>query len=74
MVRDLIRDHHREAVFRAVVTGTSGNLVTVKRTGQTNADTQSYPALVSYSSPTADDEVLVVRVGDGYVVVGEITR
>jgi hypothetical protein len=64
----------RERVFIAIVTGTSGSLVTVKRLGQSAADTQSYPKLDSYSSPTADDEVEILKVGSGWIVQGKVTR
>lgn len=60
-------------VFRAVVTGTSGELVTIQRTGQAEPDEQSYPRLASYGSPEADDEVVVVWLG-GYIVVGKVVR
>lgn len=73
-VSDMVDGMFRERVFRATVTGVSGNLVTIQRPGQTAADTQSYPALASYGSPTATDEVLVIRLGDGWVVAGKIVR
>jgi hypothetical protein len=63
-----------ERVFSATVTGTSGNLVTIKRPGQVAADPQSYPRLVSYATPTAADEVMVLKLGDGWICVGKITR
>ncbi len=70
----LIRRNGRETMFRATVTGTSGNLVTVRRTGQLIPDVQSYAKLASYSSPVADDEVIVLRIGGGYIVLGKVTR
>ncbi len=73
-VAELIERKHREDVFRATVTGTSGNLVTIRRTGQASADPQSYPALASYSMPAANDEVIVMRVGDGLIVIGKVVR
>lgn len=59
-----------ENVFRATVTGTSGNQVTI--TSQRLNGT--FPRLVSYASPTADDEVVVAKLGSGWIVLGEITR
>lgn len=73
-VMDLFDRMFGERVFRATVTGVSGNLVTIQRPGQAAADAQSYPRLVSYTTPTAADEVLVVRLGDGWLVVGKVTR
>lgn len=63
-----------ERAFRAVVTGTSGNLVTIQRTGQSAPDPQSYARLASYSSPQVADEVLVARIGEGYIVLGKVQR
>lgn len=63
-----------ELLFRAAVTGTSGNLVTIRRFGQTAADTQSYARLASYSTPTAGDEVLCLKVGSGVIVIGKVLR
>ena len=63
-----------QRVFRAVVTGTSGNLVTIQRTGQAASDPQSYAKLASYSSPQVSDEVVVLRVGSGWIVMGRVLR
>lgn len=71
---ELFRQDQREQLFRAVVTGTSGDLVTIQRTGYSTPDTQSYPRLASYSAPQVNDEVIVARVGKGYVVLGEVLR
>ena len=65
---------YRERVFRAVVTGTSGEPVIIQRTGQANPDPQAYPRLESYESPAENDEVIVQRVGDGYIVLGKVAR
>ena len=73
-VRDLIRQESAGEVFRAVVTGTSGNLVTIQRTGQASADTQSYPKLASYSSPSVNDEVIALMVGGTPVILGKLSR
>ncbi len=64
----------RRNSFTAEVTGTSGNLVTIRRIGRTTADTQSYPKLASYGSPIVDDEVWVVRRGKGWLVTGKVVR
>ena len=73
-VAQLFDREYRARVFRATVTGTSGNLVTVQRPGQGSADAQSYPRLASYSSPVNGDEVLVIRLGDGLIVAGKVSR
>ena len=59
-----------ENVFRATVTGTSGNQVTITSPRVSG----TFPRLVSYASPTANDEVLVIKVGLSWLVVGEVTR
>ena len=73
-VRGLVDALWGERMFRATVTGTSGNLVTIQRTGQGSADPQSYAKLTSYSAPAASDEVIVVKVGGGWIVLGKVSR
>ena len=73
-VRKMINRVWRERLFRATVTGTSGNLVTIRRTGQSAADVQSYAKLASYSAPAADDEVIVAQIGRGWIVLGKVVR
>jgi hypothetical protein len=74
LVRETVESILGEFVFRAIVTGTSGNRVLVRRATQTAADAQAYPRLAAYSSPTVADEVLVIRLGGGFLVVGKIVR
>lgn len=69
-VEDTWRRMFGENVFRATVTGTSGNQVTIT-SSRLNG---TFPKIGSYSSPTADDEVVVARLGSGWIVLGEITR
>lgn len=73
-IQRLYEEWRRRDTWRGTVTGTSGNLVTVRRTGQSAADPQSYARLASYTSPTIGDEVVVVRVGEGEFVVGKVLR
>lgn len=73
-IRDAFDGYWRQRLFRAVVTGTSGNKVLIQRPGQSSADPQSYARLASYSSPQTNDEVLVAQVGGGYIVVGKVVR
>jgi len=70
--KDMFEKMWSSFVFRAVVTGTSGNLVLIRRTGQTVADTQAYARLASYT-PSVSDEVMVMWMG-GFIVIGKITR
>lgn len=63
------RDQDQQ-LFRATVTGTSGNKVIIQRVGQT--ETETIPALAAYSSPQANDPVVVARIGRGYVCLGKI--
>ena len=68
----LIRWSLSNFMFRGTVTGTSGNQVLVQRfAGDTIV---SCARLASYSAPAADDEVLVVYLAGGYLVLGEIVR
>lgn len=62
-----------ENVFLATVTGTSGNKVTIIPSVDDVA-AGSYAKLSSYSSPTTNDEVLVLRIGGGYLVLGKVVR
>jgi hypothetical protein len=81
MIENIITATIHKVIFRAVVTGVSGNKVFIKRTGQTVADEQSYPRIISYGIPTGtgsvpvvDDEVIVLRVGGGWIIVGKVLR
>lgn len=60
-------------IFRAIVTGTSGNKVFIKRTATDPPEDQAYARLASYSAPAANDEVVVLWMG-GYIIVGKILR
>lgn len=72
-IRAFLAGFHEETIFRATVSDISGNTIAIKRPGFL-PDGQYYPALNSYASPTVGDEVLVIKVGRGFVVVGEIIR
>jgi hypothetical protein len=73
LIRDVVQAEGRRAFVRGTVTGTSGSLVLVQRQGESAADPIGYPRLASYS-PASGDEVLLVRVGGGYVVLGRVLR
>lgn len=68
-IAEMIDGRMGELTARATVTGTVGSSVTV--TGPVVAGT--YPRLASYS-PVSGDEVLLLRVGAGYIVLGKVVR
>lgn len=55
----------------ATVTSTSGG-VSVQFDGETTPSTKKYKRLASYSSPTVNDRVLLIKVGGTYVIIGKI--
>lgn len=60
---------------RAIYVGASGNKSLVRRDGQATGDPVAYPTISgAAASMTPGDEVLMVRVGKGYVVLGKILR
>lgn len=59
--------------FRAIVTGTSGNLTTIRRLSATVADTEQY-AKATADTFIAGDEVLCVPLNGKPVIVGKIRR
>lgn len=74
-IRDTISRDQRDQVFRATVDSVDGVQIAIIRIGQTVPDAQSYPAADGLAAAVAPgDEVLVVRVGRGNVVVCQIVR
>ena len=55
----------------ATVTSTSGG-VSVQFDGETTPSTKKYKRLASYSSPTVNDRVLLIKVGGTYVIIGKV--
>ena len=55
----------------ATVTSTSGG-VSVQFDGETTPSAKKYKRLASYSSPTVNDRVLLVKVGGTYVIIGKV--
>lgn len=53
------------------VTSTSGG-VSVQFDGETTPSTKKYKRLASYSSPTVNDRVLLIKVGGTYVILGKV--
>ena len=58
----------------ATVTGTSGNLVTIRRTGEAASDAQSYPKLAAYAAPANGDECLCLNLGASTLIIGKVSR
>jgi len=74
LLQRLIADQNSQ-VFIAVATGNvSGNLIEIRRTEQAAADAQMYPRLEGVADPTLDDELLILRVGSGLIVLGKVLR
>lgn len=73
-VSNLIDERIEASIFRAVVTAIQPDSVRIKRTGQVAEDAQNYAACDIYPFPGIGDEVLVLRLGRGYVVVAKIVR
>lgn len=67
------REGWERNVFLATVTGTDGDKVTIIPSVD-DAAAGSYARLSSYASPQADDEVLVIRIDGGLLVVGVVVR
>ena len=59
-------------IFRATVTDVSGTTVKIKRVGQPQADGRFYKTLVSYTTPTAADDVLCIGALGTVIVIGEL--
>lgn len=72
IVSTLIDENAGDTLFRGVLLSVAGGLATLRRDGS-NTTEGPYPTI---DSPilAVGDEVLVARVGTGYVVVGRIRR
>lgn len=68
-----VRQENEEQITRGIVTGNVGNQVTLKRLGATDADPTSWPKM-SGVTVTAGDEVLIVKSGGGFIVIGKVLR
>ncbi len=55
-----------------IVASVTVNGLTIIIDGETSATEKSYRYLSSYT-PTVGDRILIVQVGDSYVVLGKIT-
>jgi hypothetical protein len=61
------------AHYNAARAASTGNLIRIIRAGQPNPDDQLYPKLDSVTV-IAGNEVIVARIGSGYVVLGKVVR
>lgn len=73
-IADMITKDQDKQIFRATVDDVVGNTVRILRTGATDPDTQYYPSMDSAGTLVAADEVVVLRIGSGYIVLGKVTR
>lgn len=73
-VSNLVDDRIQDAIFRATVTAVGADSIEIKRTGQFLPDQQRYAACDLFPFPIVGDEVLVLKVGRGFVTIGRIVR
>lgn len=73
-VSNMVDERIESAIFRAVVTEITADSVRIKRVGAELEDAQDYAAVDIYPFPGVDDEVLVLKLGKGYTVLGRIVR
>lgn len=73
-VSNMVDERIESAIFRAVVTAVQPDAVRIKRVGAEVEDDQNYAAVDIYPFPEVDDEVLVLKVGKGFNVLGRIVR
>lgn len=73
---DLFTADQNQQVFLATITAFNGNLVQVRRRGQTAPDAQYWPRLdtVSNAELVVGAEVLMLRCGSGLIVIGKVLR
>lgn len=71
-IQDIVRRADLgDLIQRVVVTGTNAVELYIQRTGQSAPDAVSYPTLDGVSV-IAGDEVILLRVGSGYIVIGKV--
>lgn len=73
-VSNMVDERIESAIFRAIVTEITPDSVRIKRVGAEVEDAQDYAAVDIYPFPSVDDEVLVLKLGKGYTVLGRIVR
>lgn len=68
-----VRQENEEQITRAVVVANVGNQVELKRMGASDKDPTSWPKL-SGVTVVVGDEVLIVKTGGGFIVIGKVLR
>lgn len=76
VVREEIDQAFNQRIFRGLVSEVQTDRVRIVRTGggQVQGDSRDYPLLDVYPAPEVRDEVIGLRVGDGYAVLGKLVR
>ncbi|KKL44725.1 hypothetical protein LCGC14_2362800 [marine sediment metagenome] len=72
-VQNMIDQDGAGQLFRATVVATTDTTIRIQRTGH-DPDTAEYAVLDNFPYPKVDDEVLVARVGSGWMIVGSVLR
>ena len=62
-----------EQLFQATVASLTSSTITIQRTGH-DPETARYAVIDSFPYPAVDDEVIVARVGSGFIIVGKVLR
>lgn len=73
-ISNLVDERIESAIFRAVVTEITPDSVRIKRVGATVEDAQDYAAVDIFPFPILGDEVVVLKLGKGYTVLGRLVR
>ncbi len=69
----MIAANEASSIFRATVVSLTPSTITVQRTGH-DAETAPYAVIDSFPYPAVDDEVIVQRIGSGFIVIGKVLR
>ena len=72
-VQNMIDQDAAGQLFRATVVETTDNTIRIQRTGH-DPDVAQYAVLDNFPYPRVGDEVLMARVGSGWMVVGSVLR
>ncbi len=62
-----------EQLFQATVASLTSSTITIQRTGH-EPETARFAVIDSFPYPAVDDEVIVARVGRGFIIVGKVLR
>ncbi len=72
-VQIMIDRDAEEQLFQATVSSITGSTITIQRTGH-DPETAAYSVIDSFPYPVVGDEVIVARVGRGFIVIGKVLR